>query len=237
MYYSGRGMAVSGRIYLLLSCLDTQTYDEVAPKIGYWFELALTQQLTTVDELVEYVSDVAWTIHHSPESFARFLQEFRDSSRRSAQARSFVDGLCTRVFQWFIAASAEDLKMDDARNRVAKKDEGRCFAESASVVGHLIKRSLLDHKLVRPYLVKSLTMHYYPHIETPAETVRANAICRLFAVAGSTLVQGVLEPEDVRVCFEILGARWSGPSGIEESPAAKLEVQCAAHPGVSHRTY
>jgi hypothetical protein len=98
--------------YTGFSPVSTPTYDEVAPKIEYWIELALTQQLTTVDKLVEYVSDIAWTSHRSPASFARFLQEFRDSPRRSAQARSFVDDLCTRVFRWFIAASAEDLEME-----------------------------------------------------------------------------------------------------------------------------
>jgi len=98
MSYQNRGDGVSGKIYSLLSQIDTQRYDEIAPKIEYWTELALTQQLTTVDKLVEHVSTLPWTIHPSPASVGRFLKEFRDSPRRSAQAKSFVDDLSTRVF-------------------------------------------------------------------------------------------------------------------------------------------
>ena len=222
MSYDNRGTIVSNRIYWLFSILDTPTYDEVAPKIAYWIELALTQQLTTVDQLVEHVSRIAWT-RHSSASFARFLQEFRDSPRRSAQARSFVIDLCTRIFRWFAAASTEDLVTDWNSCSVAMN--GGCgFVEAASSVGNLTECGLLDHGLVRLHLIKPLTAHYYSSPETLAEPVRANAICQLFAVAGSTLVHGLLEPEDVQVCFELLEihlSRYGMTMGLSRT---KLEV-------------
>ena len=108
-----------------------RTYSEVAPKIEYWTEFALTKKFTTVDELVEYVSGLEWTIFRSPASFARFLEEFRDSPRRSAPARSFVDKLCTRVFLWFAAASAEDFGVNRYNGTVANSG-GDGFVEAAS---------------------------------------------------------------------------------------------------------
>ena len=231
MSYQDRGISLSRQIYWLLSCLDIPTYDKIAPKIEYWTELALTQQFTTVDKLVEDVSDLPWTSHRSLASVARFLKEFRDSPRRSSQGRSFVDDLSTRVFLWFAAASAEGLRMDESGGAVARNG-GRGFVEVASFVGHLIECDLLDHELVRLHLIKLLTTHYYLQPGGSSETVRVNAICRLFVAAGSTLVQGLLEPEDVRVCFEILGTQSSSPGGIE---AAKLEVQCATHLDAPHR--
>ena len=234
MPYSKRGIGVSKQIYTLFSHLNTQTYDEVAPKIEYWIEWALTQQLTTADKLVEEISSLAWTSHCSPASVGRFLKEFRDSSRRSTQAKYFVDGFCTRVFRWFAAASAEDLAMNEYSGTVANR--GGCgFIEAASFVGHLIDCSLLDHALVRLHLIKPLTTHYYPQPRRPEGIVRVNAICRLFVAAGSTLVQGLLEPEDVRVCFEILGTQPSRPDGIEGLPATKLQVQCATHRDAPYR--
>jgi hypothetical protein len=98
------GPIVSSQIYCLFTCLDTPTYDEVAPKLEYWTELALTQQLATVGKLVERVSEIAWTSYRSPASFARLLKQFRDSPRRSTQAGSFVDDLYTRLFLLFLAA-------------------------------------------------------------------------------------------------------------------------------------
>ena len=223
MSFQSRGAAVSGRIYDLFSCLNTRTYDKVAPTIEYWTELALTQQFTTVGELVELVSILAWSTSRCPASFARFLREFRDQPHRSFQARSFVDEFCTRVFWWFVAASVEDLGMNRYNASVTVGGEYG-FMEAALFVGHLIQCGLLNHDLVRLHLIKPLTTHYYPNPKTPAGTVRANAVCQLFAVAGSTLVQGPLEPEDVRVCFEILGTQSSRPGGIKYLSAAKLEV-------------
>ena len=223
MSYDNCGVSVPLQVYRLLSCLDAPTYDEVAPKIEYWTELALTQQLTTVDKLVEQVSILPWIGHHSPASVARFLKEFRDSPRRSAQARSFVDDLCTRVFRWFAAASTEDLGMNKYDGMVTRGG-GYGFIELVSFVGHLVERSLLDHDLVRLHLIKPLTRHQYSRPGTPAETVRVKAIHRLFVATGSTLVQGLLEPEDVRICFEILGTQSSRPGEIEGLSAAKLKV-------------
>ena len=234
MSYDNRGTGVSARIYSLLSYLDTPTYDELAPKIEYWIELALTQQLTTVGELVDHLSILPWTIYRCPTSFARFLKEFRDSPRRSAQARSFVDKFCTRVFVWFAAASAEDLAMDWQNDMVASGG-GYGSIEAASFVGHLIERDLVDHELVRLHLIKSLTIHYYPQPDRPEETVRVSAICRLFVAAGSTLVQGLLDPEDVQVCFRTLENRLSRHGTTAGLSRPKLEVQCVAHTNVSYQ--
>jgi hypothetical protein len=235
MSYDNRSASVSGHIYRLFSYLDTPSYEEVAPKIKYWIEVALTQQLTTIDKLVECVSDIAWTGDRSPASFARLLKELRDSPRRSAQARSFVDDFCTRVFRWFVVASTESLDMSKGYNGNVTRGGGYGFVGVVSFIGHLVERCLLDRDLVRLHLIKPLTAHYYLNPGTSAETVRVNAICQLFVVAGSTLVQGVLEPEDVRVCFEMLGTQSSRSGGIKGLPAAKLEVQRAIHSGAPHR--
>jgi len=117
-------------------------------------------------------------------------------------------------------------------NGVVTRGGGYGFLKTASFVGHLIECDLLDHELVRLHPIKLLTAHYYLQPWESSETVRFNAICRLFVAAGSTLVQGLLEPEDVRVCFEILGTQSSNPGGIE---AAKLEVKCATHLDAPHR--
>jgi len=114
----------------------------------------------------------------------------------------------------------------DSYDRSVTSSGGHGFIEAALFMGHLIECGLLNHDLVRLHPIKPLAAHYYPKPKTPAETVRANAICRLFVVAGNTLVQGPLEPEDVRVCFEILGTQSSRPGGTKELSAARLEVQC-----------
>jgi len=234
MPFQDHGIGVSKQIYSLFSYLDTQTYDKVAPKIEYWTEWALTQRLTTVDKLSEHVSTLPWTSHPSPASCARFLKEFRDSPGRSDQAKSFVNDLSTRVFWWFAAASAEDLGMNENGGAVARNG-GRGFIEVASFVGHLIECDLLDHKLVRLHLIKPLTTHYYPQHGKPRETVRINAICRLFAVAGGTLVQGLLEPEDVQACFKILETQLSKHGTTAGLSRTKLEVQYATHSDASCR--
>ena len=202
--------------------------------IGSWTELALTQQFTTVDELVERVSTWIWNGQYAPACFSRFLKEFRNSPHRSAQARSFVDEVCTRFFLWFTAASAEDLQRNSTSGRVAVYG-GNGFIEGASFVGHFIECGLLDHELVQSHLVKALT-HHYPCPAEPARIVRANAVFRLFVAAGNTLLQGLLEPDDVRTCFEILETQLSRPGGMAGLSTTKLEVQCAAHPDASHRT-
>ena len=232
--YHNCAISISAKIYSLFRLLEIPTYDGIAPKIEYWVELALTQQFTTVDELVEQVSLLVWNGLKSPISFSRFLREFRDSPRRSAQARSFVDDTCTRVFQWFVAASAEDLG-EDSNDGIAAIGGGNGFMKVALYVGQLIKHDLLSHELVRLHLIKPLTTHHYPSPNGTAEAVRANVICRLFYIAGDTLLRGLLEPEDSRVCLEILGAQLSGPGArITGFSNADLEVQCATHPSASH---
>ena len=101
MSYRNRGISVSKKIYALFWQLSPQTYDDLTPMIESWIEVALTQEFTTIDELIERVSDLVWFRpndgFHS--SFARFLKGFRDSPRRLEQARSFVDGVCNRLFR------------------------------------------------------------------------------------------------------------------------------------------
>jgi len=224
MPYQDRGIDASRKIYSLFSCLDTQTYGEVALEIEYWIDLVLIQQLTTVDKLVEDVSALAWTTYCCPASFSRFLKEFRDSPRRSTQAKSFVNEFCAQVFRWFTAASVEDLAMAWQEGTVANGG-GYGFVNAASFIGHLIDCDLLDHDLVRLHLIRSLTIHRYPHLVTPAETVRTNAIYRLFVVAGSTLLQGLLKPEDVQICFETLGRQSSRLGGVDRLSAARTRSQ------------
>ena len=232
--YHHRAISISAKISSLFRLLDIPKYDEIAPKIEYWIEFALAQQLTTVDELVEQVSFLVWNGLRSCTSFSRFLREFRDSPRRSAQARSFVDDTCTRVFRWFVVASAEDLG-ENSNDGIVVISGGRGFMRVASYVGQLINYDLLSHELVRLHLIKPLITHHYPSPNGAAETVRANAICRLFSNAGDALLRGLLEPEDSRVCLEILRAQLSGPGArIAGFSNADLEVQCATHSDASH---
>ena len=232
--YHNRGITISAKICSLLCSLNTSTYDEITPKTEYWIELALTQQLTTIDELVERVSLLVWNGQSSAKGLAWFLKEFRDSPRRSPQARPFVENFCTRIFQWFVVASAEDLG-EDWKDGLVAISGGYRFMEVASYVGHLVERGLLSPELVRLHLIKPLITHHYPSSNGPAETVRTNAICRLFYIAGDTLLRGLLEPEDVRVCFEIVETQLSKPGGIAGFTSANLEVQCPTHPDASHR--
>ena len=69
-------------------------YDKISPKIEFWIEYVLRERFTTVYELVEGVSCMAWFCFDSYASIARFFKEFREASHRSEQARSFVDELC-----------------------------------------------------------------------------------------------------------------------------------------------
>ena len=212
MSYDNRDTVISAKISSLFSSLSTSTYDEVVPKIEFWIGYALTEQLTTVDKFVGQVSVIAWANHDFHPS-ARFLKDFRDAPHRSDQAKLFVDGLCARAFWWFVVASAEDLSMDWNPGVVASRG-GYGFIQGASFIGHLIERGLLNSELVRRHLVKSLIAHHYGTRGTPEEIVRANAIYRLFNAAGNTLPQGLLDPEDVRVCFERVDTQRSRPEGI-----------------------
>ena len=121
--------------------------------------------------------------------------------------------------------------MDLAKGATAQNG-GVGFIAGASVVGHLIECQLLDHEVVRLYLIKPLT-HHYPYPHGPARTVRAAAIYRLFAVAGNTLLRGLLELEDVRACFEMLETQLSTSVQADGLSTANLKVWRAID--ASHR--
>ena len=128
-----------------------------------------------------------------------------------------------------------DLGKNGCDNEIAKG--GWCgFIEAASFVGYLIECDLLNHKLVRQHLIKPLTMHYYPKPGTQEEAIRMGAIFRLFFVAGNTLVQELLEPDDARACLDVLETQLSRPYVITRLSTTKLEVQCVINPDVSVRT-
>ena len=200
--FHNRGHHISLKICSLLASFPQapSECDKTAQNIEFWIEYVLREQFTTVDELVEGVSYVAWHDGPSYPSVGWFLKEFRDAPHRSEQARSFVDKLCEHILRWFAIAAAEDLGRCDARTSVMIGDGGRGLMRAASFVGHLIECGMLGHDLVRRHLIKPLTAHY-------ADVYRAGAIYHLFLAAGNTLLRGLLEPEDIKVCFEALNAQ------------------------------
>ena len=247
--YHNREAVIIRKICSLIHFLNPTTYNEIATKIEYWIEYGFTEHSTTVDELVEQVSLVPWAPHSSHASVVRFLKEFRDAPHRSKQAKSFVDKLCPHVLRWFAAASAEDL---EPGNRIVVYYEvvmggWEGFVRAASFVGHLVEWDLLSHELVRRHLVKPLIAHHYIDPEPDISNVtqvdarcvskykrvsvhdsgkaaRVNAIYQLFLVAGNTLLQGLLEPEDVQACFRALDTKLSLAGAVELDPS-KLNVQ------------
>jgi hypothetical protein len=48
----------------------------------------------------------------------------------------------------------------------------------------------------------------------------------LFTAAGNSLLQGLLEPDDVQACFDKLDIRPHQQMGFD---AAKVKVRCAVH--------
>ena len=236
--FHNRGRHIALKIRSLLTSLPQKPpeYDKVAPKIEFWIEYVLRERFVTVEELVEGVSRVAWDGCDSYASAGRFLKEFRDAPRRSEEARSFVDKLCEHTLRWFAIASVEDLEASDRCDVRADKVAirgGESFVYAASFVGHLIEWGLLSHELVRRHLVKPLITHHYVNQDS-VNVFRAGAIYRLFVAAGTTLLQGLLEPEDVQVCFETLNAQISlgGITGLSEG---KLQVRRAVRSVRSHR--
>ena len=211
----------------LLCSLGPSTYDKIAPKIEYWIEYSLTEQFTTIDDLAERVSSVAWREHSPRSHISRFLKEFREGSHCSEQARSFIDKLCFHILRWFAVASAEDLLADSSKALVSKGG-GYGFLRAASFVGLLIRHDLLSRELVRRHLSKPLTTHHYNDDNVAKQAVRAKAIYNLFTLAEYTLLQGFLEPEDVQVCFEILetGISLVEAEGLRAFDAERLNVQC-----------
>ena len=212
--YHNRQAVILPKIRSLFLSLDSSTYDEVAPKVEYWIEWALTEHSTIVDELVEEVASVAWGPgHKSHASVARFLESFVKRPR-SNQVKSFVDKLCPHVLRWFAVASAERLittvpgRWDSDYGRVASNG-GNGFISAASFVGCLIELGLLSHELVRRFLVKPLIAHHYTENNEKYKSVRTMAIYQLFVTAGNMLLQGLLEPGDVQACFKMFEAKHS----------------------------
>ena len=226
------GIVIGAKIRSLLSSIGPSTYDEVSPKIEYWIEYALTDQSMTVEDLVEKLSSVAWDHHSSV--IAQFLKEFRGAPHRSEPARSFVDALCSRVLRWFSAASAGDIPFHTVTPPAVETGGATSFRKAASFVGHLIEYGLLSHQLVRRHLVKPLISHHSADRNTGGNYVRANAIHQLFVAAGNTLLHGLLEPEDVQVCFEILDIHIALKT-IVLLNQGKLQVRWVARFGASHR--
>ena len=202
--YHNRQLVLATSICSLLYNLCPSKYDEIAQRIEYWIEYAITEQFTTIDDLVERISPVAWNASGSHSDISRFLKEFRDAPHRSEGAKFFVDKLCLHVLRWFAIASVENLSMSWSGGSIPVGG-GEGFIRAASFVGHLIKCGLLSDEIVRRHLIKPLTTHYYEtngYDQTTA--VRTKAIYQLFTTAGNTLLQGLLEPGDVWICFEIL---------------------------------
>ena len=151
------------------------------------------------------------------------MKEFREAPQRSERARSFIDGLCLHVLQWFAIAAADDLSV--YKNGSVRSGGLEGFRRVASFVGHLIERGLLSDDLVRRHLIRPLITH------RNYDNYRANAIYQLFDVAGNTLLQGLLEPGDVQVCFE----RLKTPTGKStELGTARLDVRCDSHFDAPH---
>jgi len=230
-----RRLVLAENICNLLLSLDPSTYDEISPKIEYWIEFILTERFTTVHDLVEGVSSVAWESRGSHSDISRFLKEYSDAPHRSEQTRPFVDVLCLHIVQWFAVASTEDLWKHWQTSPVSKCG-GPGFVRAGSFVGHLIGCGLLSRALVRRYLFEPLTAHYYGQDNFKKQSIRAHAIYQLFG-AGKTLLQGLLEPGEVQVCFERLDIRTTlgEIGGLEMFDVAKLNVRRDPYPYVSHQ--
>ena len=232
--YHHRGTVIGAKIRSLLRSLGPSTYEEISPKIVYWIEYALVEQSVNVEDLVEQLSSVAWDHPYgSVAVIARFLEEFHDAPRRSEQARSCVDGLCSHVLLWFAAASAQDITYYSGPLVVGTSGSDS-FRKVASFVGHLIKYGLLSHNLVRRHLVKPLVTHHSTDRNNGGEFVRANAIHQLFVAAGDTLLHGLLEPEDVQVCFKLLDVNISLRAIVLFYPEI-FQVRRVVRFGASHR--
>ena len=221
--FHNRHSSIASKVRSLFSSLAQcpSKYDEITPKIEFWIEYVLREKLTTVDELVEGVSPMAWDQDGSYAGVGRFLKVFYDAPHRSEQARSFVDKLCKHVLRWFTTAAAEDLWMSYSTSSVASGG-GNGFVRAASFVGHVVECGVLGQDFVRRHLIKPLIAHCYTERGNSHETVRANAIYRLFIAAGNTLLRGLLEPGDVQICFDTLNACVGEIQGFD---AGKLQVR------------
>ena len=223
----GHHIALKIRTLLLSFPQDPSGYDEIAPKIEFWIEYVLREQFTTVDELVEGVSYVAWGPLSSCASVARFLKEFHDAPHRSEQSRSFVDKLCSHILQWFAIVSVENLSPDEYSDLVGKAKKGSSFKGAAWLVGCLIEQDLFSRELVRRHLVKPLISHHYTDRDDLERSVRAMATYNLFITARNPLLQGLLDPDDVQACFKALEAKTSPKVGSPDP--AKLMVHFSVY--------
>ena len=231
--YHNRNSFLPSKIYELFCFLKPSTYTEVAPKIEFWIEYALAEHSTTVNDLVQEVSLVAWSVHHdSFPSVARFLKEFRDAPNHSEQAKTFVDELCPHVLRWFAAASAENLSVDGGSVSSYKiaVNGGQGFIRAASCVGYLVEWGLLSNELVQRHLVKPLVAHQYYEggRDDVQRSIRAMAIFHLLAAARNSLLQGLLDPEDVQACFKTLDAKIA-LNEIAGPDSTKLNVWYFSH--------
>ena len=229
--YHNRQPVLAAKICSLLHSLSPSTYDEIAPKIEYWIEYVITEQFTTTDDLVKQLPVAAWDCHESY-SFARFFKEFRDAPHRSGRIRSFVDELSAHVLRWFAVAAADSFPSSDFSGSgywtfITPSSGSMGFLRAASFVGHSIECGLLNHDLVRRHLIKPLVAHHGFNIH------RARAIHQLFVVAGNTLLQSLLEPGDVRACFETLDTEASR-TGIAGFDTARLNVCHDSRPDTFH---
>jgi len=117
------------------------------------------------------------------------------------------------------------------------KNRGEGLVWAASFVGHLIECGLLDHDLVRSHLIKPLIAHDYASTDGVGRSFRALAIYQLFAAARDTLLQGLLEPEDVGACFKTLDKISPGISSRVVWPGgAELNVRSPIYPSDSLRS-
>ena len=235
--YHNRQPVLAENICNLLYSLSPSTYDEIAPKIEYWIECVIAEEFTTVDDLVERVSSVAWEDRGSQSDISRFLKEFRGATHLSEETRSFVDKLCLRVLRWFAVASMEDLwKNWEPNTSLVSKRAGPGFIHAASFVGHLIEHGLVSRELVRRYLFKPLTTPTWHYHDFRKQSIKANALYRLFA-AGNALLQGLLEPKDIQVCFARLETwiNFGQIYGLELLDTATLNVRCDSRFDTSHR--
>lgn len=227
MGYHIRQSYINSKIRSLLTSLtkEPSEYEETALKIEYWIEYVLCENFSTVDELVEGVSSVAWDEGTScPASIGKFLKEFHDAPHRSEKTRGFVTKMCSHVLRWFTIAAVEDFwgRDNNLSHILGCRPYG--FIRGASFIGYLIEWGLLSHGLAKWHITKSLTNHHDNdrHVKSPGAT-RANAIYQLFTAAGNTLLQGFLEPVDVQVCLDILDT-WSQQRGMSFD-VAKLKVR------------
>jgi hypothetical protein len=191
----------------------------------------LCEGFITVDELVEGVSGVAWKdVQGSHANVGRLLREFSDAPRRSVQARSFVSQLSLYTLRWFAIASIENIGKYPNGYYVGGSISSGAesgFINAASFIGYLIKWGLLSRQLVQRHLTKPLTSHLDNDVyeESPGAT-RAKVVYQLLTVAGDTLLQGLLGPDDVQDCFNMLDARPHEKMGFD---SAKVKVWCTTN--------